>query len=137
MKKILLVLFVLPLLMAFSLKTTENLVGEWEGKEHGKVFSLIFDQEGYMYYKQNDEIQGGKEFVVKGKTVTLTYKLDKTTEPYQLDFIFTDHDTAETKMAYGIVKFINEDAVVISIGSLDQRPSDFTEGDAMVFHRKK
>ena len=137
MKKILIVLLVLPLLMSLSLKTTEKLVGEWEGKENNTAFSLIFDEEGYMYYRQNDEIKGGKEFVSKGKTVTLAYKLDKTTDPYQLDFIFTDHDTAKTKMAYGIVKFINEDVIEISIGSLDQRPSDFTEGDALIFNRKK
>jgi len=137
MKKILLVLLVLPLLMSLATKTTENIVGEWEGKEHDKVFSLIFDKEGYVYYKQNDQIEGGKQFSIDGKTATLAYVFDKTTEPYQLDIILTDHGTDESKTSLGIVNFINDDTIEIALGGLNERPTDFTGSASLVFHRKK
>ena len=138
MKKILL-LFLIPLtLTSFNGSTKSedfNIVGKWKGDDGNDVGYLVFLEDNYAYLEIEGQIIGGKEFEVKGKKGSMTYVLDYTTNPIQIDLITTRFDTDKTLKLLGIIDIINKNEVIVSLGFNGSRPTNFDTDESMTFKR--
>lgn len=88
MKRILLLLICFTAL-SFSHKNIEeyNFIGKWEGIDKGNTGCIIFEKDGTASIKIGDNILGGKDYYINGKKATITYIINTTTKPINIDFI--------------------------------------------------
>lgn len=88
MKRILLLLICFAAL-SFSHKNIEeyNFIGKWEGIDKGNTGCIIFEKDGTASIKIGDNILGGKDYYINGKKATITYIIDTSTKPINIDFI--------------------------------------------------
>lgn len=88
MKRILLLLICFTAL-SFSHKNIEeyNFIGKWEGIDKGIAGCIIFEKDGTASIKIGDNILGGKDYYINGKKATITYIIDTSTKPINIDFI--------------------------------------------------
>ena len=88
MKRILLLLICFTAL-SFSHKNIEeyNFIGKWEGIDKGNTGCIIFEKDGTASIKIGDNILGGKDYYINGKKATITYIIDTSTKPINIDFI--------------------------------------------------
>ena len=138
MKKILLLFIVTLSLTSFNITNNSedfNIVGKWEGNDDIEIGYLVFLENNYAYLEVGGQIIGGKDFEVDGKKGSMTYVLDYSTTPIQLDFITTRHDTKKTLKLLGIIDIINKDEIKVSLGFTGNRPTNFDTADSMTFKR--
>lgn len=135
--KIVFVLLIIPFLTAFDInKTTEDFIGRWKGEDKGDIGYIIFDKEGYATFKMGNQVIGGKEFVLNGEKGKMTYKINTTLNPIQIDFTVTKFDSKEVKTLLGIAEFIDNDRFKLALGFGFQRPEDFSK-NTIIFNREK
>ena len=130
MKKVFIILLIIPFLTAFTLtKTKEDFIGKWTGEDKGDIGSIIFDKEGYATFMMGDQVFGGKEFIMSGKKGNMTYSINTETTPIQIDFVVEKIESGEEKRLLGIVKFINDNSIklALSFNSAEGRPKSFDE----------
>ncbi|RAJ13450.1 hypothetical protein [Olleya aquimaris] len=138
MKKLLLLVFILPL-MSFNLLNTDfNIVGTWKGYDNGDIGYAIFDKEGYATFESNGESMGGKEFMMNDEKAQMTFILNKETQPMEIDFVITLLESGETQSLLGIIQFENKDKLRLGVGfDGGDRPLDFDEENSIYFERVK
>ena len=137
MKKLVLLLFVLPLL-AFHSDTEISIIGKWKGEDKGEIGYIDFDKEGYVTFFTQDQIMGGREFTMQGKKAKMTYALNRETNPIELDLIMTILETNETNKLLGIVEFETKDKMHLAIGFGDSaRPTEFNDDNSIYFTREE
>lgn len=135
MKKIFLLLFILPLLSFNATVEPIDLVGKWVGTDKGIIGSVLFDAEGYATFETEGQVMGGKEFVVNGKKGKMTYQVNSAANPMEVDFTITKIDTGESKSLLGIVKFIDANTLVLAIAFDQGRPIDFNSTNSIQLKR--
>ena len=74
---------------------------------------------------------GGKEFEVKGRKCSLTYKLNTSIKPNHLDIIMTDLKTKETRKMLCILNFIDDNSFNIASNFSEVRPKSFTKDNSI------
>lgn len=138
MKKLLLVLFVLPLMSFHSIDTEISIIGKWKGEDKGDIGFVSFDDEGYVIFETGGQTMGGKEFIMSGTKAKMTYKLNRETKPMELDLIITMLESNESRSMYGIVEFENEDKMHLAVGfGGTTRPTEFDDINSIYFFREK
>ncbi|KGO92418.1 hypothetical protein [Flavobacterium subsaxonicum] len=137
MKRFLLLLLIATTLPSFTLPPTApfNIVGKWKATEDGIAIILDFDKDGYAIMQKGKDVMGGKEFDVKGFKGSMTYKVDYTKEPDELDIVITNISTGERKVLKGIFKVMGDNQMKVLIGYDSVRPTNFDTPDAMIFTR--
>jgi len=75
MKKLIVLLFFIPLLTIAQINDKEKLIGKWIGMDKSMEVTLSFDKEGFAYFELQDQILGGKEFIYDGKKDQCSIKL--------------------------------------------------------------
>lgn len=138
MKKIIVILIAAVLLISLVSVTRQefSIVGKWNGQEQGgTLVQMIFDDEGYVIMKRNDEVIGGKDFKIKGEKFSMFYKIDDDKKPMQLDVTVTRHSTGAQRKMFGIYKVINRDKIVIYLTER-VRPGNFENPQAITFVRQ-
>lgn len=139
MKKLLLLLFLAPL---FAFISTNNdvekkIVGKWKGEDKGEVGYFIFDEKGYAYMQMNGQVVGGESFIFNGKKGKMTYKVNSTVSPIELDLIVNIIDeNAEHKLKF-IIEFIDDDSIKLASDFGETRPKVFTADNSLIFKREK
>lgn len=137
MKKILLVLLSFAL-FSFNYSTDRSILfGKWKGEDQGEIGYINFDPEGYAHFEIGGQILGGKEFEYDGKTGSMTYEVNDAVEPIQIDLILTIVETAEINTLLCIAEFVDENTMKFAINFENQRPTEFTEENSLVFKRQK
>ena len=136
--KILLLLLSTAFLSSFGQVDTKefNIAGIWQATSNEQKFILTFDKEGYATLQKGNDIIGGKEFTMNGEKGCMTYKLDYTQKPVQLDIIITQLSTGGKKVIMGILKIISEDEFLLTMNP-NTRPTDFEADDVKLFTRVK
>lgn len=138
MKKLLLLLFLLPLISFNTLDSDFKIVGKWKGEDKGDIGYLILDKEGYATFEFNGLNMGGKEYEQDGIKAKMEYALNQDTKPMQLDFIITVLETGEINKMQGIVEFEGKDRMHLSLAFGEQkRPTDFSGSNSIYFNRVK
>ncbi|MCF8331298.1 MAG: hypothetical protein K9H84_02515 [Bacteroidales bacterium] len=94
MKKILLVLILLPCIALGQQDSSINLTGKWVGVDETKAYGFFqFLDDGYAIIGIGDEVIGGKSFSIEGKDGSLTYKVNMDVEP--IEILLTIHNKTD------------------------------------------
>lgn len=137
MKKLLILLLILPLL-SFALENDNSqFIGKWIGTDKNEFGYINFDGEGYAYFEIKGQIIGGKEFTMNGKKGKMTYEINSKTDPIQIDLIVTKLETGEEHRLLCIAKFIDSDTMEFAINFENQRPTEFSSSNSITLKREK
>lgn len=129
--KLLFLLFITNIVLGQNIDTLQNNnqkhIGKWTGVDiYGKKAVLELDAEKYVYFNQNGETYGGKDFNYKGKTGTYKYEIDYSKNPIRIDFIlFRDGIEITEKHNRGIIRFINDNKIEIRFLKNTKYPTRF------------
>lgn len=137
MKKLIILLFIIPLLSMTTENDKTKFIGKWIGEDKKDIAYLNFDSEGYAYFEIQGQIMGGKEFVNNGKKGSMTYEINSETEPIQVDLIVTLLETKEQKKLLCISNFIDDDTMEFAIGFEGIRPTEFDSENSIILKREK
>jgi len=137
MKKLIILLFIIPLLSMTTENDKAKFIGKWIGEDKKDIGYLNFDSEGYAYFEIQGQIMGGKEFVQNGKKVSMTYEINSETEPIQVDLIVTLLETKEQKKLLCISNFIDDNTMEFAIGFEGIRPTKFDSENSIILKREK
>lgn len=140
MKKIFILLIVLPLLSFNSNFNSSDLIGKWIGEDKGEVMFITFDEEGYAAFENDGQIIGGKEFVMNGKKGNMTYEANLDKNPIEIDFILTklhptDEKSNEQKKMLCIAKFEDKNNMIIVLNFDSERPTEFSDSNSIKLKR--
>jgi uncharacterized protein (TIGR03067 family) len=138
MKKLLLLLFILPL-FSFNPTTSDvDIFGRWTGEDKGDIGSLTFDKEGYAMFEFDGEVMGGREYIHSGLKAKMTYELNQETKPMEIDFIITFLESGESERLLGIIEMEGSDKLHLALGfGQTERPDTFTDDNSIYFSRDK
>ena len=123
-------LFLYISLHVFALSShSQSFKGTWKGESNGEIGTMSFDKKGYVAFIIDGESVGGKEYIIEGVKMSMTYEYDESAEPHTLDFIISMANEEITRML-GIYKFIDKNTLVINM-DFDgiSRPLEFGEDD--------
>ncbi|MGB5417416.1 hypothetical protein [Algibacter sp.] len=136
MRKIIVLLILIPLLSYNSSKVEKNIVGKWKGEdEKNQIGYMTFDDEGFATSEIEGKIVGGKEFEMNGKKGSMTYSVNFDEKPIQIDLILTLLETKEQMSMLLIAKFQEEDVMIIASNFNETRPIDFSPDNSITLHR--
>ena len=134
MKKFLILLIAIPFLSLTTINDRDQFIGKWiDEKEKGFI---EFDEEGYVMLGSLDDPYGGKDFVIKGKRVSMTYQIFEETTPIQLDIILTEFESGNQKKMLCIAQFISDNKMRLQMDVTGNRPTEFTEEKQVYFNRE-
>lgn len=131
MRKLVILLLIIPLTSFNSINQTIDFVGKWAGEENGEIGFIVFDNEGYATFEIEGMILGGKEFEMNGEKGNMTYTINADTNPIKVDFTLTKLETGEQKKMLCIAKFIDENSMQFAMSFDTDRPSSF-DGDSSI-----
>lgn len=135
MKKIVILLILLPLLSFKSDLNSFELIGKWTGEDKGKIGFITFDKEGYSTFEIEGQIIGGKEFVLNGKKGKMTYEVNSEKNPIEIDLIITKLETNEQKKILCIAEFEDENNMIFAMTFDSERPTEFNEDNSIKLQR--
>ena len=143
MKKVLIAAIFLSAIISFSFLTIPDsrFTGKWKGVSQSEVGYINFDKEGYVSFTVNGETMGGKEFVVEGQVLRMSYEINDTLKPKGIDIIVSSATTnKETKRVKGIFEFLSDTKVRMNI-NFDgaERPKSFgvKDDNTLIFDKVK
>ncbi len=136
MKKLLLILFVFPLMSFTTESDHEKFIGKWIGEDKGEIGYINFDNEGYAFFEMQGRIFGGKEFIFDGKKGKMTYEVNSKTNPIQLDFVITKLEDGEQKRLLCIVEFSDNNTMKMALNFNDDRPIVFDQKNSITLKRQ-
>ena len=135
MKRIFILLIVLPFLSFNSDFNSINLIGKWTGEDKGEIGFITFDKEGYSTFEIEGQIIGGKEFVMNGKKGKMTYEINSDKKPIEIDLIITKLESNEQKKILCIAEFEDENNMIFAMTFGSERPTEFNEGNSIALKR--
>lgn len=133
------ILFLLALLVLTSFGkaslTDFNIVGKWKGEDEKDIGFITFDADGYAFFEYKGEVIGGKEFEINGKKGTMTYAVNYSKTPIEIDIIVEKIESGEIKTLKGIAENIDNNTVKIQLNINGERPTEFNDLEAIIFQR--
>jgi hypothetical protein len=85
-----------------------NHFGEWKVNENGKNWSLILSKDGSALLVLNNQVFGGNDFELDGKSLSLRYEIDYSKTPIWLDFYVKEESTGSERKLSSIVRFLTD-----------------------------
>jgi uncharacterized protein (TIGR03067 family) len=118
------ILFVLLPVISSAKEPAQSLVGEWKGKDiTGAMASMVFHEDGTFQM-----IQGGVAVIGPSEGVKVTWRLDRTKDPMQLDVLVTGAK-GQVIMPM-IVRFLSDKKIQVVMSPNETRPTAFTPEDS-------
>ncbi|HEX9152000.1 MAG TPA: hypothetical protein VF842_07945 [Flavobacterium sp.] len=135
MKRILLLLICFTVL-SFSDKNIEeyNFIGKWTGIDKGTTGCIIFEKDGTASIKIGDNVLGGNDYYVNGKKTTITYSIDTTVKPINIDFIMNSEGHEKNGKLSFIAEIIDANSFKFEIVK-ENKPRNFSENNSMILTR--
>ncbi len=138
MKKLLLLVLLTITFSSFGQSSNFTFVGKWKGVDKkNEIGYIVFDKEGYAYFEFQGQKFGGKEFVYDGKKGSMSYTINLSKTPIEIDITLTKIEEQKTKKILCIAQQINKDEMKLNMNFDGVRPKDFSGKIAMVFKRVK
>lgn len=129
MKRLLIFLMALPLLSFTSDSNPIDIVGTWVAGKDSSITYIKFESDGYATMELDGVLLEGRGFSVNGKKGNLTYKIDFEKEPIEVDFILTLSDSDEQTKILCIIKFEDENTMLLATNDDDGRPTEFNSAN--------
>ncbi len=135
MKNALILFFVLPYLFFTTNIQKTDFVGKWTGEDNGEIGFIIFDDEGYAAFEVNGQLLGGKDFEMNGEKGEMTYKIDDSKDPIEIDLTMRKFTSKEERTLLCIAKFTDKNNLMFAMGYGDTRPVDFNGDETIELQR--
>ena len=135
MKRIFILLILLPLLSFNSDLNSIDLIGKWTGEDKGQIGFITFDKEGYSTFEIEGQIIGGKEFVMNGKKGKMTYEFNLEKNPIEIDLTITKLESNEQKKILCIAEFEDENNMIFAMTFDSERPTEFNDENSIKLKR--
>lgn len=135
MRKLLVLLLLIPLLSMTTENDRDKFIGKWVGEDKNELGYLNFDPDGYAYFEIKGRKFGGKEFVMNGEKGKMTYEINSETHPIQVDLIVTKLESGEQHKLLCIAEFIDNDTMQFEMNFENNRPTDFDTDNSIIFIR--
>ncbi|WP_411768562.1 hypothetical protein [Winogradskyella sp. A3E31] len=136
MKKLLILLFLIPLLSFNSNQSEISIIGKWQGVDEARELGyMIFDNDGYATIEIEGVVYGGKEFEINGKTGSMTYSINSDIEPVQIDLIMTIMDSINQMNMLFIAKFKDKNTMILASNFNSERPFEFNSDNSITLIR--
>lgn len=139
MKKIITLLILTLTLTSFTKhpESDFSIVGKWKGKYKKEIGYIIFKKNGYAYFKTQEKTLGGKKFTINGEKATMSYEVDYSKEPIEIDFIVKTKKSGEISRLFCIAKKIKKNTIKLQFGFKGSRPTEFNDKDGVIFQKVK
>ncbi len=116
-----------------TVSVKQKIIGEWYIEE----LQYVFNKDGYATLTMGNQTIGGSDLFAES---VLKYEIDESKDPITLDLVHLEKSTGKirNKMPM-IIKFTDDDKLVIRSFMTNDRPKEFVEGDdefTVVFDRK-
>ena len=116
-----------------------GVIGKWKDLKHTGD-GMTFDKDGYLIMISEGVSHGGKNFIEKGDTGSLTYEVNPKTNPKSLDITVTMFRTKEQRTMKCIYEFISPTKmrVRMNTGEDNTRPAKFgasEDEDTMIIEK--
>jgi hypothetical protein len=137
MKRIFILLFVLPI-MSMTIETDNSLfIGNWIGNDKGSIGKMTFDKAGFAWLEINGELIGGKESELGGTKRSLTYEINSQVDPIEVDLIKTDLESGKESRMLCIVRFIDNNTMEFASNFGGNRPKEFNPENSIILKRQE
>lgn len=137
MKRIFILLFVLPI-MSMTIERDQSLfIGNWVGNDQGTIGKMTFDKEGFAWLEINGELIGGKESELDGAKKSLTYEINSEVDPIEVDLIKTDLDSKKETRMLCIARFIDNNTMKLASNFGGKRPKAFNPENSIILKRQE
>lgn len=140
MKKLILLILIAISLSSFNipLKVNDfNIVGKWTGfDEEKEKGSFVFDSEGYATMIKDNQMMGGKEFVMNGMKACMKYKIDESSTPIKFDLIIFNLKTKESKNMKMLLKIVDNNTIKLASNFNETRPNSFNKENTILLKRE-
>ncbi|RKF03014.1 hypothetical protein C8N26_2388 [Tenacibaculum lutimaris] len=139
MKKIIILLIITLSLTSFT-KYSESdfsIIGKWKGEDKKEAAYLIFKKNGYAYFKYQGQTLGGKKFLINEEKATMTYEVDYSKKPIEIDFIVKTKASGEMSRLLCIAEKIEKNTIKLQFGFNGKRPTEFNDKDGVIFKKVK
>jgi hypothetical protein len=114
-----------------------HVVGTWlsDLDEDSAFGSFIFDKDGFITIESEGIKIGGANGVLNGKPIQMTYHIDVSKTPIELDIIAINVETKAKKVAMkAIIEFNGYLKMKIALGQ-GEGPTEFTTENSMMFSK--
>jgi len=111
-----------------------DIIGEWKSEDQSGSGFVIFDNEGFANFNFENIKMGGKEFIKNGKRYSLSYIIDYSTSPINLDLTFRNVETNKEMKMLGIVKAMSVNEILYARGN-SERPTNFRGNETIELSR--
>lgn len=135
MKILAIFLFILPFFFVSAQVDKEVFVGEWIGMDKGMEVLVLFSDDGYFSMQKGDIIIGGKEFPINSEKGSMTYEINTSADPIEMDFTVTKLNSGEQAKALGIAKFITDREIRFALEFGNDRPNTFDSKNAITLKK--
>ena len=141
MKKSIQILLLLLLAISFTsfIGSDSRFIGKWKTVSEGQTIFINFDKDCTAYFILDGQKMGGKDFVVEGHIVNMTYEINDSIRPNAIDIVLRKKDDRiEVERIKGIYEFINDDKLKLNLNfERGGRPKSFNAEGTQVFERTK
>lgn len=139
MKKIVFLLICLSLVSFSSKKnnTDFNFIGVWQDAKVIKKGELTFNEDKTASLKVGDKTIGGKDYYLKGQKANVTYTIDTSTNPINIDLLMHVEGYVITRKITFIAEIIDKNTFKIASNFNDHRPESFTKENSIKLKRKQ
>ena len=136
MKNMILLLLTIPFL-AFTIQDDRSkLVGKWKGEDEKEVGYFIFDKEGYASIEVGGQTLGGKDFIIDGVKMSMTFEVRRVEGQMEVDLIAVSEREDLNRKVLCIAKFIDENTMEFAIDFTGIRPAGFDEENSIILTRE-
>ncbi len=140
MKNVLALLFVFLFSSFSSLAQNIGHIGTWIFVDDGQTIEVELDQDGYITFRSEDEVLGGKPHIdEEGTMVWTTFRVDYSTSPHTIVIInhMKEDDFVDSFEAPGLFEILDGGKKLKLMINFDDEiyPTEFNEEDTIVATR--
>jgi hypothetical protein len=137
MKKVIVLLLLIPTL-SFNIKPNKvDIVGKWSGKDKNEIGSFIFESDGYAKIELRGQLTGGKNFKMGDKSAKMTYKYYADKKPVEIDIIISELNGKHINTIYLFAEFKDNNTMKVAfLRGGKNRPKIFTDNNSIILTRE-
>ena len=139
MKKIITLLILTLTLTSFT-KHPESyfsIIGKWRDVDKEKISYIVFQDDEHAYFESQGRTIGGENCIIRGEKATMSYEVDHSKKPIEIDFIIKTKESGEINRFLCILEKIENNTIKLQFGHSGNRPIGFNDRDAVIFKRVK
>ena len=132
-KKLLLLPFFLVLFLSANAQFN-SLIGTWESRDLDEPVEMILDENGFITFRVDDQLLGGRGYTNDGETLRMTYKTFEQDSTIKITIIIKDlKKNRILKRDTGIIRYIDSNNIEVCFKKTLQESNKLVTNDCRHF----